>query len=351
MFTRILVPLDYSPRSERALLVAARLARASGGTVILTHVIANATERWSDPPAMPLLEQESVDEEEYRDWKYLTDVADSASLAGIPTEKVVVYGQIAPTILSVAETTHADLIVLCSHSYSDLRHWTLGSIAETVVHHTSIPVLILREGGPIPAGPHPDATRPLRVLVPLDGSALAKAAIEPAAKLIAALAAPAQGTLHMMRVARKIKEGEEAGSDGNNHELALSKAKLYLHAVTEQLRESVTAPIVSKLQLAITWSVAIDTDVASAILRVAENGEDAEGAGVFGGCDVIAMSTHGRGGFQRWAMGSITERVLHATKLPVLIVRPHEAGDENSQNKRTIKYRSFFQSGSSTRRY
>jgi nucleotide-binding universal stress UspA family protein len=55
---------------------------------------------------------------------------------------------------------------------------------------------------------------------------------------------------------------------------------------------------------------------------VAENGEDAEGAGVFGGCDLIAMATHGREGLQRWAMGSVTERVLHATKYPVLIVRP-----------------------------
>jgi hypothetical protein len=43
---------------------------------------------------------------------------------------------------------------------------------------------------------------------------------------------------------------------------------------------------------------------------------------VFGGCDLIAISTHGWEGLQHWAMGSVTERVLHATKRPILIVRP-----------------------------
>ena len=58
---------------------------------------------------------------------------------------------------------------------------------------------------------------------------------------------------------------------------------------------------------------------------MAENGEDAEGAGAFGRCDLIAIATHGRGGLQHWVMGSIAERVLGATKLPILIVRPESA--------------------------
>src|SRR5437660_1174517 len=83
------------------------------------------------------------------------------------------------------------------------------------------------------------------------------------------------------------------------------------------------------LNLVMTWSVAVDTDVASAIIRLAENGEDAQGAGVFGGCDVIAMATHEYSGLQRWAMGSITQRVLGATGLPLLVVRPPEMMDQS----------------------
>ena len=53
-------------------------------------------------------------------------------------------------------------------------------------------------------------------------------------------------------------------------------------------------------------------DVAEAIVQKAEREN----------FDFIAMATHGRGGVQHWALGSITERVLHATKLPLLIMRP-----------------------------
>ena len=71
------------------------------------------------------------------------------------------------------------------------------------------------------------------------------------------------------------------------------------------------------------------------IIGVAENGEDAEGAGVFGGCDIIALATHGREGLQHWVMGSITERVLNGTRLPLLVVRPqlseHEASGAELQ--------------------
>jgi nucleotide-binding universal stress UspA family protein len=57
---------------------------------------------------------------------------------------------------------------------------------------------------------------------------------------------------------------------------------------------------------------------------ITENGEDAEGASVFGGCELIVISTHGWGGLRRWAMGSVTKRVLHSTKRPLLVVRALE---------------------------
>ena len=86
-----------------------------------------------------------------------------------------------------------------------------------------------------------------------------------------------------------------------------------------------------------TWSVALDVDAASAIIGVAENGEDVEGAGVFGGCNFIAMATHGRGGLQHWAMGSVAERLLAGTQLPMLIVRSQLAANEEAINQEEAK--------------
>lgn len=321
MFKRILVPLDGSERAERAIPVAARLARASGGSVVLLRAVSTPIEFW---PSLAVPEARMADAGFDADRacveKYLAEMTRSPALNGVPTETEVRFGPPASTILAVAHASHADLIVLCSHGYTGMIHWVLGSVAEKVSRHAPVPVFVLREGGPVPADPHPDITRPLRALVSLDGSSHAKAALEPAAQLIAALAAPAQGALHLVRVVKPATLEEE--KDSEDREEFLHKAKRYLSSTVEHLREGLTAPTVADRKLSVTWSVAVETDVASALIRVAENGEDAEGAGVFGGCDLIAMATHGHGGMQRWAMGSITERVLNATKLPLLIVRP-----------------------------
>jgi len=163
------------------------------------------------------------------------------------------------------------------------------------------------------------------VLVPLDGSVLAKAALKPAAQLAAALAAPAQGAIHLVRVVKRDTLPGEV-LDPVTKEHLLHKAKTYLAAVSGHVREGIAA----ELKLAVTWSIALDTDAADAIIRVAEIGEDPEGSGVFGGCDLIALATHGRGGLQRWAMGSVAERVLAGTTLPVLIVRPQPTATEQA---------------------
>lgn len=89
-----------------------------------------------------------------------------------------------------------------------------------------------------------------------------------------------------------------------------------------QLQQGSLAPSVALHQIPVIWSVLPDVDVASALLRVAEPGNAAEVSGASGGCQCIAISTHGRGGVQRWIMGSITERALSATTRPILLVRP-----------------------------
>jgi len=328
MYKRILVPLDGSTRAERAIRVAARIARASGGAVVLVRAVNAAIEFWPSFVGETTVVQSMLDADQVAADEYLASIKQSPELVGIVTETRTLFGPASSAILAIAESSEADLIVLCSHGYTGMTRWALGSVAEKVARYALVPVLVLREAGPVPAGLHPDATRPLRALVALDGSVLAKAALEPAAFLIAALAAPAQGALHLVRVVKPVipDKGER---DPEAHEHFLYKAKRYLSSTVEQIHEGLVAPAIANLKLLITWSVAVDTDVAAGIVRVAENGEDAEGAGVFGRCDVIAMATHGRGGMQRWAMGSVTERVLNATNLPLLIVRPPDMLDKS----------------------
>jgi nucleotide-binding universal stress UspA family protein len=325
MFKRILVPLDGSPRAMRALPVAARLARASGGTVVLVQVVTVLVDYSAYSTSAPTLLQETIDAELEVANRYLERVANTDELVGVKVEIMALFGSPAQAILSAASTYPVDLIVMCSHGCTGLKRWVMGSVALKLARYSPVPVLILRQDGPIPAYSRSDATRPLRVLVPLDGSVLAKAAVLPTAQLVTALADQGAGALHFVRVVKLPpdieKQSKGEGLDPVLREQVLHTAKIYLDSVIRQLREGPLA----RMKLSITWSVIIENDAAEGIISVAENGEDAEGAGVLGGCDIIAMATHGRGGLQRWAMGSVTERVLGYTRLPVLVVRSHEA--------------------------
>ncbi len=141
----------------------------------------------------------------------------------------------------------------------------------------------------------------------------------PAATLSTALSAPLGGELHLLRVlTMPVKE------DAEHHELitaekaqALAAAAAYLKTVQQRIQEGEEAEVSIKM----TTSVIVDTDVASAVIEAAENGESMEEVEGFQGCDVIAMATHGRGGLEHWIMGSVTEWVLHATRMPLLIIR------------------------------
>ncbi len=69
------------------------------------------------------------------------------------------------------------------------------------------------------------------------------------------------------------------------------KAKQYLSATVEYMREGLVTGPLADLKLTIRWSITIDNDIASDIIQVAEDGENTEGTGAFDGSDLIAMAT------------------------------------------------------------
>src|SRR6266516_2778173 len=318
VFQRILLPLDGSTRAERAISVAARLAHASGGSVIFVRVVNKSSGFWPFLAEYTTLVQQALAADLAEAERYLAGVATSPELEGIPIESMVQCGPTVSTIIATADASGADLIVMCSHGYSGLTCRIMGSVAEKLAREVSVPVLVLREDGPVPGKGDRDAARPLRILVPLDGSAHAKAVLEPAAALLAALAGSTPGVLHLLHVVELVTADIEEGGMLT----ASAKARRYLSTTAEHIREGYVASTVAQLNLDITWSVAVDTSVAKTLIRTAENVEASEGDEMLGDYDVIALATHGRDGLQRWVMGSVTEQVLRDTKLPLLVVPP-----------------------------
>ena len=173
--------------------------------------------------------------------------------------------------------------------------------------------------------------RPLRAVVPLDGSSLSESALEPAAQLVAALAPATQGAMQLLRVVDipssygKFRTIADLYFDVDMRAEAKREDEQYLQAVAKRFAEGELA----QYHLAVTTAVAIDPDVAEAIVQTAEQAARAER---FGSC-LIAMATHGRGGLERWVLGSVAERVLHSTKLPLLVV--HAARGTHGSHKET----------------
>ncbi len=324
MLKRILVPLDGSPLAESALTVAARIAHAFDGTILLLRVIGVPTTYTpyiygSDMAQSPQLAQDLIDMEQENAEKYMAEIASLDILAGIQVETTIIPGSAGMSILDSAKEDKVDIIVMSSHGETGFKRFALGSVAQYVSRHSPVPVLVLQDDGTAAISAflnteHP--TRPITALVALDGSEMAEASLEPAAYVVAGLATPAQGTLVLSTVANKQAENVKHGSK----EFMRDEAKKYLIGIEERLQGS----DIGKLNLVIDWAIEESKDVANALIETAESGKALESSRELAGCDLIAIATHGRGGLKRLMAGSVTEKVLGSTSLPMLIVRPRD---------------------------
>jgi nucleotide-binding universal stress UspA family protein len=327
MIKRILVPLDESALAEQAIPIAARIARASLCSVLLIRVIDTNSEfggYMAAPGAVAV--QDVVEREMAEATRYLTKIAKSPALAGIKTEVDIFTGSPAARIVDVARTEHEDLIVMCSHGESGIKRWMLGNVAHRVARHSPAPVLILRanENGSVDLCTQ--STKPLRILVTLDGSLFSESVLEPLVQVISKLTCPGQCHIHLLRVVDLPNHysgfSGHPYSDNEMVKEAKEQVKAYLRLATDHLHVCL-GHAASSANFTITSAFKIETDVEGTIINVAEHG-DSDGDYEGRGYDLIAMATHGRGVIPRWALGSVTERVLDSTKLPLLIVRPHE---------------------------
>ena len=145
MFTRILVPTDFSEPSDAALDYARALARTFGASLRVLHVVESSL------PAGPLgseiyvadaagLYTAHASESESK----LAELVTPADRAGFNATTDVIPGSGAETIVSYAQAHGVDLIVMGTHGRTGLPHLFMGSVAEHVVRTAHCPVLTVR---------------------------------------------------------------------------------------------------------------------------------------------------------------------------------------------------------------
>lgn len=304
MFSHLLVPLDGSAHAESALPLAAKLAKANSARLVLVRVRRTATEyvSWGVLP----MSADLIDVEDADCAAYLAQVAASPMLAGVEVETEVLSGMPAPAILDAVAYHEIDLVVMTSHGRTGLARWAFGSVARQVAYHAMVPVLVVREHGFHLADVSGDDQGRPRVLVPLDGSPLAETAIEPALALVTALGPHA--ALHLALVISPYDESVT----GQSIPTLTEQAESYLRGVA-------AAIALRQPEIAVTHCVCTNFDAAEALIHLAEQGDQTDGLPTIPPADVVVMATHGRSGIAAVVLGSVTERVLHGTKLPLLI--------------------------------
>lgn len=140
MTKKILFPTDYSAASNAALRCAVSLARQSGASLLVVHVV---------HPSKPALgttapPQDDFGKEEAAFVTLLTTIS-SVENTPVPHEFRTLRGEAANEIVRLAENEHVDLIVMATAGRSGLRRLLMGSVAEAVVRTASCPVLSLKE--------------------------------------------------------------------------------------------------------------------------------------------------------------------------------------------------------------
>ncbi len=134
MFRKILVPLDRSHMSERILKHVEDLARCLQAKVTLITV--------GNVPLTPIAADAAADVKRESE-KYLHNTADRLRSKGLNVSWSYLEGDIASEIVSYASENNFELISMATHGGGEIA-WLLGSIAERVVSHSSVPVLLVR---------------------------------------------------------------------------------------------------------------------------------------------------------------------------------------------------------------
>jgi nucleotide-binding universal stress UspA family protein len=292
-YNKLLVPLDGSPLAEHVLQHLAWVATPAATELILVsaletwrYAMAGTEFAWSDI----LTSLRSGAEE------YLTAQRQQLQQAGYRVTTHVVEGDAAQVILDLAETSGADGIAMSTHGRSGFARWTLGSVAERVLHGAHIPVLLVR------ATTEAHSHKLQTILLPLDGSAVAEQALPEAQ----ALAHQNDAKILLLQVIQKLDEGsqhlffkDEAAAKATFAEWR-AQAETYLAGVAQRLEAAGVAS---------SYRVIIDSPARAICTLTKDNG-----------VDLVVMGTHGRTGVRRWVYGSVASQVLHGASCPLLLV-------------------------------
>lgn len=305
---RLLVPLDGSAFAETALPTALGVARTMGVGVELVSVIYELDLiRVQDlplPSADPAASAEGL-EQEVRDY-HDTLIDRIRQVTTVPVSSTILHGPVAQKLEGYVGESTPDLVVMSTHGRGTLSRAWLGSVADRLVRHVQVPVLLVRpvEGEETTLG---DTHAFTSMVIALDGSTRAEQPIPLALRI----GKPSGARVSLVRVVpmpsgmQSVYLPDASAAVHEALERGQKDATAYLDAIAKRLADQ---------GVAVTSAVATGRAPAQGIL---DHADDVS-------ADLIVIATHGRSGVVRALLGSVADKVLRAADAAVLIVRPSD---------------------------
>jgi len=296
MFDDVLVPTDGSDCANAAIGYAKDLAERYDATV---HVLSVVDSRvLENAPHYESVKDEHVEVVEDLAEGVVEDLAGT----GCDVEHAVRTAVPHTAILRYVREQDVDVIAMGTHGRTGVERYLLGSVTEKVVRLSDVPVLT------VPGSDDGAVTYPYEeVLVPTDGSGGATAAIAPAVDL----ASTYDARLHALSVV----DTAAMGFDVRSATIVESLEEAARTAVRE-VETRATAASVGAVETAVVQ------DTPSQGIRSYVDEHDV---------DLVVMGTHGHTGLERYLLGSVTEKTVRTSSVPVMTVPGGDGGEESSE--------------------
>lgn len=294
----VLVPLDGSETGERALPWAKAVA-GSGAQIVLMEVTPVASTIRSI--GGQVIGTAETIQEGYRQMaeQQLGDAVEKWFGKDDKVSTVIAMGDPGEQILAVAADQKADLIVMSSHGRGAIGRFVSGSVADRIVRHAPLPVMIV--------GPEGDIASDIkigRIIAPVEDTDLSRAAL-PVAGAIAKLTGAPVVVINVMVPTNDIT----AVYPGMVGTIPASAIDDTIEQRTEMARSIVGNAVASLKNDGVDASGEIyQGGAANSIMSVLQPG------------DVIVLSSHARSGLARWVIGSTSMKLIRNGQAPVVVV-------------------------------
>lgn len=299
LYRSIYVPLDGSPFAEQALPLAGEIARRAGA-ILQLGLVHHPVPALATALEVPEIEAQLDQEARAREQTYLHSIVERVRKAvNIPVTGSLLDGPVADALELQVEHNGADLVVITTHGRGPMSRFWLGSVADQLMRRLHVPMLLVRPG----TTAAPATIR--RILLTLDGSPFSERAIEPTIALGRLFGAE---YALMMVVEPPMPIADPSGM------MVLPVAV----DADKQIREAAARYLSSHADRLRKEGLTVSTypvDAAGAAATILAEADTVK-------ADLVAIASHGAGGFERLVVGSVADKVIRGSTRPTFVVRP-----------------------------